>query len=567
MKYYLLSFIFFFSIKISAQPNYGVLAKDTIVETEALKNRRAAIANIVLQATPVLRFEGTPQQNEAQQIALSDTKFAQYLSEPTKKTAFLNEIFGVYAARPSDIGQLPDCKDGTCYRVEMYNYGLNLASLAIVQLSSKKVLQASMYPSVQPDIPPNLKEIALQIAANSPEVIAALGFKPDATLFLMPETKTALNRSHCERSRHLCVAPTFVKGEKALWAIVDLTDLKLVGIRWTNVGTPQLAPTERRIQNEYMTECFCKKMNSIERQDWKMNYVLTSTDGLRISEVEYKGKLVINNAKLVDWHVSYSNTDGFGYSDAVGCPYFSGAAVVAVEAPKIKELIDNEQVVGFVLEQSYYSEGWPTACNYNYMQRYEFYNDGRFRVVAGSLGRGCGNNGTYRPVTRIAFAGENSFAEWNGSTWQPWSKEQWRLQTATTNLTPNEGFQYKIKDNKGTGFAIQANTGQMHDGGRGDNAYVFVTKNKPDADEGESDLITIGPCCNTDYHQGPEQFIEPQADNIENTSLVVWYVAQLKNDDRVGQQYCWAESFLENGVFKTKTYPCFSGAMFVPLKK
>jgi hypothetical protein len=550
---------------IFAQKDYGILAPTNTLQSEQLQRRQAQIAVALAQTLPVLQLEGSPQQTEAQQIALQDARFVAYLSDTKQKKPFLNEVFGVYPLRPSDYGQIPDCQDGSCYRVELYNYGLNLSTIAMVNLKVKKVLQVAQFPNVQPDIPVPLKELALHIASESAQVKEALGFKPDVSHFLMSDTKTALNRSHCERSKHLCVAPTFVKEDKALWAVVDLTELKLVGIRWTNVGTPQQAPTERRIQNEYLTECFCKKMNNLDKNDWKMNYVLTSSDGLRISEVEYKGKRIINNAKLVDWHVSYSNTDGFGYSDAVGCPYFSAAAVVAVEAPVIKDMIEEDKIIGFTLEQSYYSEGWPTACNYNYLQRYEFFNDGRFRVAVASLGRGCGNNGTYRPVTRIAFAGENSFAEFKNQAWQPWKKEQWQVQTPSTELS-NEGFQYKITDTQGQGYALQANTGQMNDGGRGDNAYVYVTKNKPDAEEGEADLITIGPCCNTDYQQGPEKFIDPSPDAIENTPLVVWYVAQLKNDDREGKKYCWAESFLENGVFKTKTFPCFSGAMFVPLK-
>lgn len=84
-------------------------------------------------------------------------------------------------------------------------------------------------------------------------------------------------------------------------------------------------------------------------------------------------------------------------------------------------------------------------------------------------------------------------------------------------------------------------------------------------DEGEADLVTIGPCCNTDYQQGPEKFIEPSPDNIQNKKLVVWYVAQLKNDDAKGKEYCWAESVLENGVYVTKAYPCFAGPMFIPI--
>jgi hypothetical protein len=266
--------------------------------------------------------------------------------------------------------------------------------------------------------------------------------------------------------------------------------------------------------------------------------------------------------------VSYSGTDGFGYSDAVGCPYFSQSAVIAFEPPKVLQLKDeSNNITGFVLEQVFRSELWPTPCNYNYRQRYEFYNDGRFRVSAASIGRGCGNDGTYRPVFRIAFAaGQSNFAEWDGSNWSNWTTEKWQLQNATTRYT-SEGYQYQLTANNGNNYFVQPGNGNFKDGGRGDNAYIYITQNKPEIDEGEADLITIGPCCNTDYRQGPEKFIEPVADNIENKKLVMWYVAQLKNDDSKGREYCWAESVLENGVYVTKSYPCFCGPMFIPTGK
>src|SRR5690606_34313335 len=134
--------------------------------------------------------------------------------------------------------------------------------------------------------------------------------------------------------------------------------------------------SERRVQNEAITNCFCKTETNLKRNDWALSYMITSNDGLRISDVAFKGRKVLDNAKLVDWHVSYSNTDGFGYSDAVGCPYFSSATVVAVEAPKVVELLEQGKRTGFAIDHYYRSEGWPTPCNYEYFQRYEFYNDG-----------------------------------------------------------------------------------------------------------------------------------------------------------------------------------------------
>ncbi|WP_206685550.1 hypothetical protein, partial [Escherichia coli] len=68
-------------------------------------------------------------------------------------------------------------------------------------------------------------------------------------------------------------------------------------------------------------------------------------------------------------------------------------------------------------------------CNYSYSQRYFFYTDGRFRMSCASIGRGCGNNGTYRPVFRIGFTGNNQlFSEWNKDGWKVWDKEGWKLQ-------------------------------------------------------------------------------------------------------------------------------------------
>ena len=546
----------------------SILSADSSTSNFPLfQTRMERIRSALTQPIPVLLIEAADSnQLIAQRLALINPEFAAHLFDTQTKEPYRNEIFNVNIARPQDIPK--GYAGNSIYRIEMYNYALNLTTIAFVDLASAKTISVNNYPNTQPDLNPSLTNLATQIASHSPDVIKALGYKPTDAEALMAATKTSLNRTKCERSMHLCVAPTFIKNDKALWAIVDLTDLRVVGIRWTNVGTSNAEQriSERKLLFDKIMECNCKQIKKIDKSGWKMNYVITSSDGLRISEVYFGNKLIINNAKLVDWHVSYSGTDGFGYSDAVGCPEFSQAAVVAASEPKISELIQDGKTTGFVLEQMFQSEQWPMPCNYNYVQRYEFYNDGRFRIAVASLGRGCGNNGTYRPVTRISFASnQNNFSEWKNGSWQNWDKEQWQLQNSLTAYTP-EGYQYKITDASNSGYFMEPGNGQFKDGGRGDNAFVYVTRLHADKDEGETDMVTIGPCCNTDYKQGPEKFIEPAPENIQNTQLVVWYVAQLKNDDTKGREYCWAERYLENGIYKTHTYPCFSGPMFVPVK-
>lgn len=526
-----------------------------------IKARIEKIRNSLRQTPPILLLEGLDEtQNLAQNLAIKDERFLRETRDKQTNEPLLNEIFGVYPLRESDfIQQTAVCKQSKCFRVEMYNFATNLTTNAVIDTNANKVLVVTRIPNSQPDIPKHLTELATHIATNANEVKTALGGTAENPL--MANTKTSLNRTKCERSQHLCVAPTFVSGEKALWAIVDLTDLNLVGIRWTQVGSTGKAVTEKSLQNAVLTKKYCEQNTPLEKNGWKLNFMLTNSDGLKVSDVSFNGNPILTSAKLVDWHVNYSNSEGFGYSDAVGCPYFSQAAVVAAVEPKISDIKD-----GFSLTQKYYSDGYPTPCNYSYEQRFDFYNDGRFRVVAASLGRGCGNDGTYRPVTRIAFAdAQNNFAEWSGNDWKVWQTEAWQMQKSETVYT-KENFQYKIANSSNQGFYVEANRGQFGDGGRGDNAFLYVTHNAPERDEGESDLVTIASCCNTDYRQGPEKFIEPDAETIQNSPLVVWYVPQLKNDDTKGKEYCWAESVVENGVYKVKEYPCYSGAMFVPIK-
>ncbi|MBM7844869.1 hypothetical protein [Herpetosiphon giganteus] len=501
------------------------------------------------------------QQAMAQIVALNEPKLQSQFVEQNG-IPFRNEVFGVVPVRESDIIEATaQCLQVSCYRVEIYNFALNLTLAITVDISNQKVIVVERLANSQPDIPEHLTAVAREIASNATEVEQVLGYKPSSDQAVMANTKTSLNATRCERSLHLCVAPTFVEGERALWAIVDLTDTRLVGVRWTNVGATGPAVTEKGMQNEAVLK-YCDHTTSLERDGWAFDYMLTSSDGLRISEVSYQGKPLFKSAKLVDWHVSYSERDGFGYSDAVGCPYFSQAAVIAVEPPMIGELIENDQVVGFQLVQEFWSELWPEPCNYYYEQAFQFYFDGRFRPAIASVGRGCGDDGTYRPVTRISLADTGTISAWDGTQWQTWETEQW--QDAATRQIHPDGAEYRLDFANGGSYTIATGRGQFADGGRGDQAFLYATLDHPERDEGESDMVTIGPCCNNDANQGPEQFIDNPAESISNQNIVLWYVAQLKNDDTPGSQYCWAESVLRRGVYVPEEYPCWSGPLFRP---
>lgn len=507
-------------------------------------------------------------QNMAQALAVNSERLQDLARDPLSSAPYRVEVFGVYPARESDITEESAvCLDTVCYRVDVYNFATNASHSVLVDLSTRQVAGIDTLRGSTPELPKHLTETAMRIATTAPQVIDALGFNPAPDDPTMPNVKTALNNTACERSQHLCVAPTFIVDDRALWVIVDLVDERVVGIRWTDLGDFSGGlPTEELIQREDIYEQFCKQSTELERGGWRLDYMLTASDGLRISDVSFNGNPVLDSAKLVDYHVSYSSQEGFGYSDAIGCPAFSSAAVVAMEPPLIEPLVVDGEEIGFTLTQDYWHPLWPQPCNYRYQQRYEFYHDGRFRIAAANLGRGCGADATYRLLFRIQPAKISAgyeFTEWNGETWQAWTEEQWHLQDENTHFTP-EGYQYRITTPEGNGYYLEPGQGQFSDGGRGDNAFTYVTLHNPE--EGDADMVTLGVCCNNNFEQGPEVFIDSPPQDITNNNIVIWYVPQVENDDTPGQEYCWADTAVEDGLIVTKTWPCWSGPMFVPVK-
>jgi len=476
------------------------------------------------------------------------------------------EVFTVRPATEADLSaRAVACPMSSCYRVDLYNFALNASFFALADLAAGRLVYVSPDRAWQPDLPQRLVDQALEIATRAPEVIKALGFVPGERDAVMPQIKTALNDTECESSKHLCVAPTFVLHDegRALWAIVDLTAGKLIGVRWTDLGAPlPVRPTQRVIQREEIYNKYCRTPLHLEQGRWRFDYIISGSDGLRISDLHFGDHPLIRSAKLVDWHVSYSTTDGFGYSDAIGSPMFSAAAVGAVEAPSVEEIRQDGEAIGFALVQDFVHPQWPAPCNYRYKQRYEFYDDGRFRIAGGQYGRGCGIHGFYRPVFRIDFFPDaaNRFEEWTGEGWRPWEKEGWTLQPDGA-AGYDGSFPYRIQGRTGERYYIEPGRGQFAHN-RGDNAYVYVTRYK--SDEGDADMSTIGSCCNTDHRQGPEQFVDDPPEDILDQDFTLWYVAQLQNDDAPGKEYCWAALTAVDGLYEPVAWPCYAGPMFVP---
>ena len=176
-----------------------------------LAARQRAIIQSLQQEPPILLLDLPAEDPRArsQQLAIADQTFIRYVREEGGGRPLRSEIFGVYPWRASDTSAATArCTGERCYRVEMYNYALNLTTVAAVDLEEARVVEVVLYPDSQPELPPALAELAVQIALASPQVRQAVGDSPGEAL--MATTKTALKNTTCEHSNHLCVAPTIL---------------------------------------------------------------------------------------------------------------------------------------------------------------------------------------------------------------------------------------------------------------------------------------------------------------------------------------------------------------------
>jgi len=533
----------------------------------------------------------------AQEIALNDEEFLKDTKENNK--LLHNDVTKVSPVLKSmlDSKSKKVCKESVCYVVEKYNFAKNSTTRAIVDVNNKRVVAVKRYPNTQPDINVRLTNIAKAIVMNNEEVIKQWGHKPSLKEISMPNVRTNLQESPCQDKNHLCVAPTLpdVQRQRALWAIVDLTSLRLAAAKWAPLGktyTPACID-ERELENRYIMKNFCQKDNSYSKDGWEFIYHLTGSDGLELRDVKFNGRKVAKSLKVVDWHVAYkgygadkldtstpsfiegrqveyvkgeNNEYTFGYNDAMGCPMFSTSVVLAFNGPQIKPLVKDGKEVGFMILQDFRNPKWPMACNYRYQNRFEFYKDGSWRSVAVSLGRGCSNNAIYRPVMRldIDLESKEQFALYKDGVWNTWSIEG-DYKTTNKEKMYKDKYLYRMNglEDEKDGYYIEPNRGQFGDNSRGDNEHIFVTKFKPN--EGDEDMLTLGSCCKLD-EDGVEQFVNDEV--IEAEDIVLWYVPFIKNDDREGHEYCWADSSIdENGNPSAKIWPCIVGPKFVPIKK
>jgi hypothetical protein len=507
-------------------------------------------------ASRPLADELTPAQAIAQEAALLHPE----VRELTRNQR--TEVFGVQNVGQHFTAAAAACAQANCQQVNIYNFDTNTTISVIVNADTAVVLDILVQPQMQPGINKRLADHALELAYNHPEVVQKLGFVP--THADMVPVPGGLANSSCGLD-HLCVAPTFVipGANQMLWVVVDLTEDRVAG---TALST--LDPNDIPVEPLDITGG-CPSPGSVNQHGWQMNYDVTASDGLRVYNVSYNGVPVLTSGKLAEWHVDY-NSGSSGFVDVTGCGGGGGFPIYPYGDTVVRSFqAGSTSDTGFEVVQDFRMGSWGNSCNYRYEQHWQFFADGRFRVVTGSFGKGCNYNGgmsVYRPVIRLDVAidgdADDTFSRWDGSEWQEINQE--------TYLTPydeadhgahetnGQGYSWRVLDDSGMGFHIVMDVGQFAPEERGDEPFWYITRHRPS--EGDADLGSFGSgyCCNDNHQQGPEIFVNNETIGSEN--IVLWYVAQ--NRTSVTEPYyCWTLQGEPNPI----TYPCFSGPMFVPI--
>lgn len=498
----------------------------------------------------------TAQQQAAQTTAVASSRVQARVAGHRAEVFEVFPFYGPYAPG------YRACSDGGCYQVDIYDFDRNATVTAIVHQGL--MLDVFEVPNTFPLINKRLYNRAVELIRASADVEAALGFAPAVSqIGVMDQHNMG---TQCDGG-HLCAGTTFFTDSGTVWVLVDLTEDKIAKIWWSERPQdlrssayslrPQEAPTD------------CNTTIHVNRNGWNMDYRTTPTDALEITNLTFDvngaPQTVATRMKLIEWHAHYPGN--WGYRDYTGCGGGGGGfPIYPYGVTQVRNLLDlNNSIIGFAVVQDFRMSNWGASCNYRYEQHFQFFDDGRFRVVSVSYGQGCGNNtdqeATYRPVVRIDIAikgdSNDTLALWDGAQWADQATEGWWLQGAP--YTP-EGYRYRVMDQSGTGYYIEPGRGQFNDGGTGDNAWLYVTQHK--TSEGDADMPAIGQCCTGTYVQGPEQFINGEA--VNNQNIVLWYVPQSEtittwrhNLPPYPTQYCWTDNVNE-------TWPCFSGPMFVP---
>jgi hypothetical protein len=76
---------------------------------------------------------------------------------------------------------------------------------------------------------------------------------------------------------------------------VDLTNMRLVGTQWSDLGPSGPPITEKTIENTAISAQFCERDTTLTRDGWSLRYRLTRSDGLEMRDMTFNGRPAIQS--------------------------------------------------------------------------------------------------------------------------------------------------------------------------------------------------------------------------------------------------------------------------------
>ncbi|NTU79250.1 MAG: hypothetical protein HGA45_07575 [Chloroflexales bacterium] len=156
------------------------LARRVTPDIPAVRKRRDAIAAALAATPPILPLAGLDA--EAQHVqaqVLADQRVRGLAYTAGGGDPLLVEVFDVVPTTEGDLTESTSaCQGRRCYKTVLYSFGSNSTTTVISDVESGAILDVATLPDVQPDVPPHLAALAVEIARAAPEVQQALQMVP-----------------------------------------------------------------------------------------------------------------------------------------------------------------------------------------------------------------------------------------------------------------------------------------------------------------------------------------------------------------------------------------------------
>jgi hypothetical protein len=181
-------------------------------------------------------------------------------------------------------------------------------------------------------------------------------------------------------------------------------------------------------------------LSSINEDNWSLNYAATADDGVSISSASYKGTQAFYLATMPYIPVEYDD-GGLGL-DELTTAFLDDFYKVDLNPS------------GFRIEAVYVDVSWPSCGSYKYVQRWDFYADGRFLPTLWIQGPGKVVDHTYHVRIRldhdIAGASSDFLDRWEQGQWYTKNPEHpyW-----DDDLNDPNGYEWRLRDSS-RGFTM-----------------------------------------------------------------------------------------------------------------